>query len=232
MAFQRLKMLAAFKRTTVLTGGGLFIRQALNFYASDNEVETIEKPSDPITFPSSVQKLSHEFLIRQSCSISSESASTLQTHLVEAFTDVINEYSNQIGELISIYENSVTALTEEGAERVSQLKQLCNENKKLINDMNMLFHFVKKLMEANAEVCFLAGAEFSSTQASERLYSAQKTVSDLYDKSKLMELELAKAQQSHIDKTGRVLKNFNFSSDEDNSTKDKNEESGDSENLS
>ena len=38
------------------------------------------------------------------------------------------------------------------------------ENKRQVSDLEILFHFAKKLLEANAEVAFASGADFISTQ--------------------------------------------------------------------
>ncbi len=110
-----------------------------------------------------------------------------------------------MSELANLFDDSVLALTDEGSGRVSELQRESGELKKQVQDLEMLFVFVRKLLDANAEVCFLAGADFASTQASERLFSAEKTVSSLLEKVQLLELELARAQQSHIDKTAKVL---------------------------
>jgi hypothetical protein len=64
---------------------------------------------------------------------------------------------------------------------------------------------MKKLMDSNAEVCFLVGADFASKQASERLHSAQGTVQQLFDRARLLEVELAEAQRGHIERTERLL---------------------------
>ena len=50
------------------------------------------------------------------------------------------------------------------------------------------------------------GAEFASTEASRQLLTAEQTVQDLFNKTKLAELDLTKAQQSHIEKSARIMK--------------------------
>ncbi len=50
-----------------------------------------EKPSEAVRLPGS-NLLSHEFLIRQSCAVSSESASTVLTHVVVAIQDSVDKY--------------------------------------------------------------------------------------------------------------------------------------------
>ena len=57
-----------------------------------------------------------------------------------------------LGELCNLFEDSVIALTEEGGSRVTELQRRASELKKQVRDMEMLFNFLKKLMDANAEV--------------------------------------------------------------------------------
>ena len=58
-----------------------------------------------------------QFLIRQSCAISVESSSQFLTHVVMGIEDVLNDYILHMSELANLYEDSVMAITEEGAER-------------------------------------------------------------------------------------------------------------------
>ncbi len=80
-----------------------------------------------------------------------------------------NEILQSQAELANLFEDSLLALTEEGEKRAAALQRKAAELKKKVHDLEMLFAFVKKLMDANAEVCFLAGAHFASTQVASTL---------------------------------------------------------------
>lgn len=163
-------------------------------------------PTEPVKFQEDQQQLTHEFLVRQSSVVSAEKASSLVTHYTCAVQDAAGQYIATASELANLYEASVSAsLTEEGDLRVGQLRLKCSELKQTLADLEMLSHFVKKLGDANAEVCFLAGAEFASVQASERLLSAMRTVTELFEKARLLELDLVMAQQKHIEAASRTL---------------------------
>ena len=72
--------------------------------------------------------------------------------------------------------------------------------KKVVNELEITFQFAKKLLDLNAEVSFIGGAEFVSTQASERVHSIEKAVSSLMENTRLHEYELTKAKTTHIGK--------------------------------
>ena len=106
----------------------------------------------------------------------------------------------------SLYEDSVQALTDQGGEKVVELRTRCKDLRASLSDLEIMSHFVRKLLDANAEVCFLAGAEFASLQASERLQAAQRTLSELFERVKKAELDLATAHQAHIGNVERAVK--------------------------
>ena len=60
--------------------------------------------------------------------------------------------------------------------RVIYLKSRCGGLRNTANDQELLFHFVEKLFDSSAEVCFLAGAEYASKQASQRIAAAKENV--------------------------------------------------------
>ncbi len=108
-----------------------------------------------------------------------------------AVEDRVSEYTSAASELASLLEDSsagavaALALTGEGEDRAAQLRGEASRLREKIRELvgrkgkgncmlyvliffvqEMLFSFVRKLMDANAEVCFLAGAQFASTQVS------------------------------------------------------------------
>ena len=87
-----------------------------------------------------------------------------------------------------------------------ELRTRCKDLRGSLSDLEIMSHFVRKLLDANAEVCFLAGAEFASLQTSERLQSAQRTLSELFERVKKAELDLASAHQTHIGNVDRAVK--------------------------
>ena len=98
------------------------------------------------------------------------------------------------------------ALTDEGGMKVVELRARCKALKGTLSDLEIMSHFVRKLQDANAEVCFLAGAEFASLQASERLQSAQRVLAELFERVRTAETDLAAAHQTHIGNVDRAVK--------------------------
>ncbi len=163
-------------------------------------------PKEAVTLPGSIEELTHEFLIRQSCLISADSASKVVSHHVAAVEDTVARHVAVMAELANLYEDGVAALTDDGAQTVMELRARSAELKKTVADLELLSHFVKKLLEANAEACFLAGADFASVQASERLQSAGRALEALFEKSKAAEMDLVRAHQVHIGNVDRAIK--------------------------
>lgn len=177
-------------------------------YTFNDDDDKVSKPEKPILFPAQDQ-LTPEFLIRQSCTLSSQQAHLIAMLTVNALEDSINSLSQSISELANLFESSVTtgfALTEAGHHRVVELQEDIRDSRKSVSDLEMLFHFVKKLLEANAEVAFIAGAETVSVQSSERLFSFTQHVEKLTSQVKTLEMDLVKVQQRHIEFVGSLIK--------------------------
>ena len=107
-------------------------------------------------------------------------------------------------QLIRIYEDtSPDTLLYMGDDFNMKFVELQNEaetHKKLVNELEITCHFAKKLLDLNAEVSFIGGAEFVSTQASERVFSIEKYVEKLIADIRLKEIDLTKAKTKHIEK--------------------------------
>lgn len=88
-----------------------------------------------------------------------------------------------------------------------QLRHTISVKKKEILDLELLFEYVKKLMDANAEVNFLTGSEFSSLQTSERIHAASEHLKKQLEALSLAELDLAAAHKSHIEKLASKMSN-------------------------
>lgn len=172
--------------------------------ADDEQSQLGDK--NPVDF--SKGRLTRSELISASCAQTIEQASAFQTNVVMAAETRFKDYFDVMSEMANLYEESYAILTPEGERRIQELKVKYSEMKKSANEMEMLSQFVKKLMESGAEVCYLAGAEFASIQATERSISAQKSLSGLFTKAKLMDLDLIRAQESHILKVGKLMESI------------------------
>lgn len=157
-------------------------------------------PEKPISIPQS--KMTTEFFIRQSSILSEEAASRLLQFVISALDDSVQSFLEANSEMANLYEASRSyTLTEFGEERLTELRLVAQEKLGHIRDLELLFLYVRKTVEANSEVCFLVGEEFCSKQASEKLHAAISHVQDKLDQVKLAELDLLNAKKSHIEKS-------------------------------
>ena len=85
--------------------------------------------------------------------------------------------------------------------RFVSLQKEADDLKKSINELEITSQFAKRLLDLNAEVSYIGGAEFISSQASERSFSIEKYILRLFENARLQEQELAKAKCSHIEKS-------------------------------
>ena len=140
------------------------------------------------------------FLIKHSCALSLEAASGLITQVYVALEEVVEVYVSLVDELIRFYQDtSVRAVDAE--ERAVELQTDVRQLKEQIGELEMLLEFTKKLLELNAEVSFLGGAEFVSTQASERLHSVSSAGAKLITSVHQRDQDLAAAKAQHIRRT-------------------------------
>ena len=85
--------------------------------------------------------------------------------------------------------------------RFVYLQKEADDLKKVINELEITSQFAKRLLDLNAEVSYIGGAEFISNQASERSFSIEKYISRLFENARLKEIELAQAKTIHIGKS-------------------------------
>ena len=70
---------------------------AAPFSYSESETAVPERPSEPASFP--VCELTHEYLVRQSCVVSADSAGAVLTRYVTAVQDAVGRYTAVTSEL-------------------------------------------------------------------------------------------------------------------------------------
>ena len=104
-------------------------------------------------------------------------------------------------ELANLYEMSSGqyTLSEAGENKIMTLRQEIDTQKQYLNELELLFEYTKKLMDSNAEVCYLLSEEHASTQASQKIHSASEHVSKVLNAIKAADLDLIVAQKTHIE---------------------------------
>ena len=126
------------------------------------------------------------------------------TQLVCAIEETVAGFNESAVELATLYEiSSQYQLTAAGEDRTFDLRKAVNEKRKNLQDLELLFAYVKKLMDANSEVTFLLNAEYASTQTSQQIHDATKYVEEKLNSVRLLELDLAQAQKVHIEKMSK-----------------------------
>jgi hypothetical protein len=120
------------------------LRSAATFNYSEEDAP--EKPVLPIELPDPTT-LTHAFLLRQSCATSSEGASAMLCRVVVSVQDSVADYARTMSDLIALYQAdpvAVIAAEEEGSSRSEiMLAQRCAELRKVVRDLELLFHFMK-----------------------------------------------------------------------------------------
>ena len=114
-----------------------------------------------------------------------------------------------MAELTTIYEETtpetILFMDDDFQMNFVSLQKRMDELKKIVNDLEITSQFSKRLLDLNAEVSYIGGAEFVSIQASERVYSIEKHVANLLKGLRQKEYELAKAKSGHIERSKKSI---------------------------
>ena len=94
-------------------------------------------------------------------------------------------------------------VTYEWSHRIVELRQIVKEKRAELRDLEVLFQYAKKLLDANSEIAFLVGEEFCSTNTSQTINAATNHIEQKMIGVKMAELDLIEAHKIHIEKTGK-----------------------------
>ena len=86
-----------------------------------------------------------------------------------------------------------------------ELQKEADSLKKIVNELEITSQFAKRLLDLNAQVSYIGGAEFISNQASERVFSIEKYVAKIVEDLRLTEYDLAKAKSKHIERSTKSV---------------------------
>lgn len=113
-----------------------------------------------------------------------------------------------LAELTTIYEetspDTLLFMGDDFQMKFVELQKEADSLKKIVNELEITSQFSKKLLDLNAEVSYIGGAEFVSNQASERVFSIEKYVAKLIEGLRLKEYDLAKAKSNHIGRSTKA----------------------------
>ncbi|XP_054262161.1 uncharacterized protein LOC128986077 isoform X2 [Macrosteles quadrilineatus] len=134
----------------------------------------------PVQFPD-LSHLSHEQLIKQACTATVNSASQLLTCTLVAVIDVSNKYSKALKDQLSLLEESLTHLGNEGVQEnltdlITEARNNVDSFRRAFRELDSLMEYVEKLVISATETSYLAGAETACEALSERLHSAKTKV--------------------------------------------------------
>jgi len=202
--FFKCKNIFQFIRPIGAIAGGFSYRSIISFQHAD-----LEKPTDTLKFQDACEKWSHKFLLQQSSTLNVESVSVTLTQTVIALQTCSKSYCSHLNEmvmLLTLNEDGLpTAYTnQEVYERLSELRSTVKTEKSTLIELELLFTYVKRLLDAAAETAFLVGAEYASLQASSRLNNAELQVKDELKVVESNELELLKVEKANIIKVGKI----------------------------
>ncbi|GFN76313.1 diablo homolog, mitochondrial-like [Plakobranchus ocellatus] len=175
------------------------IGEAVGFTTDVTAHEFSSPPNDKKTFePNDPRLRSHECL-KNAAGLSVDSTSAVLSQTVYALSKIEQEYIDLMNVLVVLMEYQLQVLGHSAEEErigdlIVETRHEINKVKQRKEDLHLLFASVEKLADATAEVAFAAGAEYASTSAGERLYSAQREVKRVQGQSEEAERRLHEAQ--------------------------------------
>ena len=86
-----------------------------------------------------------------------------------------------------------------------ELRKTVKDKRTEIRDLELLFEYTKKLLDANSEVAFIVGEEFCSTTMSQKINTATSHIEKRITEVKLAELDLIEAQKIQIEKSKKMF---------------------------
>ena len=129
--------------------------------------------------------------------------------VVATIASVAENVISSSKELANLYEMSSGqyTLSEAGENKIMTLRQEIDTQKQYLKELELLFEYTKKLMDSNAEVCFLLSEEYTSTQASQKIHTACEHITKVLEATKSADLDLICAQKTHIENNKIIAEN-------------------------
>ncbi|XP_022249182.1 uncharacterized protein LOC106465210 isoform X2 [Limulus polyphemus] len=158
---------------------------------------------------SSLNPLSHEFLIKQACVCMVESATCVVTHVTQAILDGQEEYIQALEKLLTLMEYNIGAPVNPVIEDdiwqdiIAARSEVHEKNKKLI-DLQSKMMSVENLINSAAETAFNAGAEYAGIVANEHLLSAKQQIKLSESKLRDLEAEVLRLKKQAVSETSSV----------------------------
>jgi len=167
------------------------------------------KPGNSLKLENVGEKWSHKYLLQQSSVLSVESASVTLTQTVVAIQTCSKSYCSHMTQLTGLLTMASDGLplaytSEEMYDKVVELKGILKKEKVTLIELEVLFTYIRKLMDSVAETAFLVGAEYASLQAASRLSSAEMQVKEDLGMAQVVEQELLTVERENVVKVGKV----------------------------
>ncbi|XP_063976191.1 uncharacterized protein LOC135162037 [Diachasmimorpha longicaudata] len=145
------------------------------------------------------EKLSFDYLIKQSSIEAVNSASQALTVTYSAIEITSNEYRELLGQLINLMEETmITEISDEHQDLIIEVRLEMESKKEVLTRLLGYMEYVQEMAKAVTNVSFLAGMDNLSISLSERMEDAQKQKEREVCDNKKLETEYYKIQEQCV----------------------------------
>lgn len=157
------------------------------------------------------REMTHEALIKQACTLTTNSSSQLLTQVLIAISDASQEYRKEISELMVLLDRNILLISNSDTNSLNDVEDLIVEQRLIVDEQQRVLlelisfmSYVEKMVTSTAETAYLAGAEQSSTLMCERLNSALDKIAEECAANKRSEEELLRLQEEFVVQLGEL----------------------------
>ncbi|XP_015127286.1 uncharacterized protein LOC107048574 [Diachasma alloeum] len=145
------------------------------------------------------EKLSFDYLIKQSSIEAVNSASQALTVTYSAIESTSKEYRVLLGQLINLMEETmIFEVSDEHRDLIIEVRMEMQSKKEVLTQLLGYMEYVQKMAEAVTNVSFLAGMDNLSISLSERMEDAQKQKEREVRDNQKLETEYYKIQEQCV----------------------------------
>ncbi|XP_011310915.1 uncharacterized protein [Fopius arisanus] len=145
------------------------------------------------------EKLSFDYLIKQSSIEAVNSASQALTVTYTAIESTSKEYRKLLGQLINLMEETmIFEVSDDHRDLIIEVRMEMQDKKEVLTQLLGYMEYVQKMAEAVTNVSFLAGMDNLSISLSERMEDAQKQKEREVKDNEKLEKEYYKIQEQCV----------------------------------